>query len=179
MGKLILVVIAVICLMDVGFNAVVSIDSQAEVAKHSINEVLDASDLDSNRVSELALSPFDTGEDVILAETGVRSKRPVPLFAVSIARRRKPETSYHAINRGVLPATHVITIRAPERYALGSRPRTEHPHRTVDKIEAARRDEIYALATTANTHKADKNSFIASTFKKPWDFIKAIGSKFR
>lgn len=179
MGKLILSLIAVICFLDVGFNAVMSLDRQTEVAKRSVNEVIDAAHPASNAVSELALLPLPDDTDLIFADAEVSSDRPEPVRAVAAVRRRKPGSIRRTVTPAFVPVTHVITIPPPESFAFKTGPRTEFPRQTPDKIEAARRDEIYNQATAANIQRSEKGSLVASTIKKPWDWIKAIGAKLK
>jgi hypothetical protein len=176
MGKLILVLIAVICLLDVGFNAVMSIDRHAEVASTSITEVLDLKFPVVNSVSELVLESPST-EDTILVESDDPEQRPVYVAAAAKTRRHRAEANRTA--PAFTPGTTVITIPTPETYSFKSATGTEYPRHDAEKVEAIRRNEIYNQATAANIQRSEKASSVAGAVRKPWDWIKAVGDKLR
>jgi hypothetical protein len=186
MGKLILGIIAVVCL-DLGFVAFMANDRSVESAKVVIGNA-HQTDLETGAlVAPASLSVYDEPQ-VIVTEPIVHERKVfVPVYVVrhvEVAARPYLSRPQPVVDRSIEAprpverntfATHIIYPRRTG--IIYPRPRINK-----ERNEAAQRDLIYELATMRD-RKPQKRSLVASAVvpvvKKPWDFIKAVGDKIK
>ena len=185
MQKLVLGMIVIICL-DIGFAAYMAIDNQADTSSKTVDRVANdfnpASNSSNNRTKTTppagpTLMKRGPAEVEIVKRASIGSDdSKVKTF---VRRKGNAEVSLLASSkdRGLPARTYSVIMSDP--YALQKpyevKPRTEYPA----KMPVYGRSHGSA-PTAKDMRKSDKKSFVASTLpvlKKPYEWIKAIGSK--
>ena len=179
MGKLLLGIIAVICL-DLGFVAFMADDRTEETAR-MIVETVQETDLASDvMVAPASLSVYDEPAAMPVNDTPVTQR--VVYVPVYVTRRAEPETVTRAVKKESRQDTFADPLPTTEAKVMAARFEERIAKKSAERKEAAQRDLIYELATMKD-RKSEKRSFVASTVvpvvKKPWDFLKAVGDKIK
>jgi hypothetical protein len=176
MGKWVLAIIAVASL-HVGFVAYTSKNGAADPAEVALIRNTNAPLPDLGPASRPIDAAISTHTIAVIdeAETAPESKEPVVHTAFN-----RPTRNTAAVNRPFLKEN--LIARAPVRRLTESspvRPRWEtkvitYPAKLVIEPQTMQMDLVAKRAD-----KADKRSLIAGVFKKPWSWIKALGSKLK
>ena len=179
MGKLLLGIIAVICL-DLGFVAFMAADRNRESAMMIVNNVEETDLARDLMVAPASLSVYDQPVEMPTGETVARPR----VVYIPVVVNRTPGSSLPArvIRKEREYKTYSAPMPWPEARVMSARYVESAPKKSAEKLEAERRDLIYELATM-KSKKSQKRSFVASAVvpvvKKPWDFLKAVGGKFK
>jgi hypothetical protein len=177
MGKLILGIIAVVCL-DLAFVAFMANDRAEESAKLVVDQAFE-SDLDAGSVTPASLSVYDEPEaTVATAPVYVRTV----FKPVVVTRRVEVGSRLIVPNKERFRSTPIETRRSIDQDTFEARIIEPRPRKNTERAEAEQRALIYELATM-NDRRSEKRSFVASTVvpvvKKPWDLINAVGDTLR
>jgi len=192
MRKLILAILAVIC-VDVGFVAYKSLADQTDSASKDVNVRSDREDLAKNSPTDVIESP-QPAEDLTTAE-------PNADLALSTPERSVPARPRHSrgnrIGQPVVGRTYTAKLYSPERktdlrlpnridlpstiiYYPGQKPSDLR----IDKETAGERliDRRYDSSNQSmkTPPRSENRSLIARAWpiiKKPYDWIKAVGSR--
>ncbi len=177
MGKLLLGIIAVICL-DLGFVAFMADDRTQESARMVVENVQETDLASDPMVAPASLSVYD--EPAVLPAAAPVPERIVYVPVVVVRHVRSSPltlTASKAKHRDLAPESERTDPKVIEARYVESAPK-----KNAEMSEAAQRDLIYELATMKN-RRSEKRSFVASSVvpvvKKPWDLLKAVGDKLK
>ena len=189
MRNLIIGIIAVIVL-DIGFVTYVKNDNAADITSAVVNTTENEMNLALNSASDLTETPELAESEPLDATTETGSTRP-EIAAVNIPERRMGRTKFgmHPAKKERRRPNRLNSYQSLDLYAL-LKPITIEIPNAESRIKV-RNEPIEIIVDrpadisehpAKDTPKPDNKSFVASVLpviKKPWDWIRAIGSKLK
>ncbi len=190
MRNLIIGIIAVI-MVDIGFVTYVKNDNAADTTLAAVDTDEEGTNLAFDSVRDLAEAPELAEQESLPDDATIVSKRD-EIAALNFAERRKGKAEFElrAVKKDRRLPTRGGLHRSPDIYALLKPIKIEIPNKSggiIVKKELTKTPSVVRLADISehmakHEPKPDNKSFVAivlPVIKKPWDWIRAIGSKLR